>query len=49
MVGLPIFGKEGSLTPVFKILVRALLSPKWLQTTQGQVLLRIRPYKPMSR
>ena len=24
MVGLPLFGKEGSRTPVFKILVRAL-------------------------
>ena len=24
MVGLPLFGKEGSGTPVFKILVRAL-------------------------
>ena len=32
MVGFPLFGKEGSGTPVFKILVRALLdawySPK---------------------
>ena len=26
MVGLPLFGKEGSGTPVFKILVRALLN-----------------------
>ena len=28
MKGLPLFGKEGSRTHVFKILVRALLGPK---------------------
>ena len=30
MVGLPLFGKEGTVTPVFKILVRSLRGPQYM-------------------